>query len=210
MNVFQAAAAVDCTDLAHREGLNGRVTSGGRGSWCCPFHKDDTPSLVTYPADNGRKSHFYCFGCGRHGDAIDLHARLYRQAPLDAARQLCADWGLTYDDGSFPRGVNPPREDKREDDPRLAVVLAICSEWQKYRIAWFEEQKAHSERLLREGCDSPQWRREIEQTWCAYYDSQLKKIAQMNEMEVLADIREEFEALGVNPYRRLRIAGSVS
>jgi DNA primase len=32
----------------------------------CPFHEDNTPSFIVYPA-SGR---FYCFGCRVHGDAI--------------------------------------------------------------------------------------------------------------------------------------------
>jgi DNA polymerase family A/CHC2 zinc finger len=31
---------------------------------CCPFHDDDTPSLHVYT------DHFYCFGCGKHGDHV--------------------------------------------------------------------------------------------------------------------------------------------
>ena len=33
---------------------------------CCPFHADDTPSLLLdYTTDS-----YYCFGCGTHGDAV--------------------------------------------------------------------------------------------------------------------------------------------
>src|SRR5262249_40543799 len=34
---------------------------------CCPFHKDNTPSLQIY-ADG----HYHCFGCGAHGNVSDL------------------------------------------------------------------------------------------------------------------------------------------
>lgn len=33
----------------------------------CPFHADDTPSLVVYPNDT-----FYCFGCTAWGDALNV------------------------------------------------------------------------------------------------------------------------------------------
>ena len=36
----------------------------------CPFHADRTPSLKLYG------DHFHCFGCGAHGDVIDLTAWL--------------------------------------------------------------------------------------------------------------------------------------
>ncbi len=34
---------------------------------CCPFHEDDTPSLVITPA----KNLYHCFGCGAAGGPID-------------------------------------------------------------------------------------------------------------------------------------------
>jgi DNA polymerase I-like protein with 3'-5' exonuclease and polymerase domains len=36
----------------------------------CPFHDDDTPSLHIYD------DHYHCFGCGAHGDLIDLLMRI--------------------------------------------------------------------------------------------------------------------------------------
>jgi DNA primase len=33
---------------------------------CCPFHEEKTPSFVIQRGD----SHYHCFGCGAHGDAI--------------------------------------------------------------------------------------------------------------------------------------------
>lgn len=37
----------------------------------CPFHVEDSPSLVFYPPP---QNEFYCFGCGKHGDVINLYA----------------------------------------------------------------------------------------------------------------------------------------
>ncbi len=38
----------------------------------CPFHQDSKPSLNLYPSGKGSPSHFHCFSCGAHGNAIDL------------------------------------------------------------------------------------------------------------------------------------------
>ena len=37
---------------------------------CCPFHDEKTPSMHIYP------DHYYCFGCGAHGDHVDWLMRV--------------------------------------------------------------------------------------------------------------------------------------
>ena len=53
----------------------------------CPFHADRTPSLKLYG------DHFHCFGCGEHGDVIDLTAGLFGCSKSEAAQRLEADFG---------------------------------------------------------------------------------------------------------------------
>ena len=51
-------------DLRSFFGIRGRV-----GKIRCPFHGDDTPSMVVYGPGEG----YHCFGCGAHGqNAIDF------------------------------------------------------------------------------------------------------------------------------------------
>lgn len=58
------------------------------GFAACPFHPDNTPSLKIY------EDHYYCFGCGAHGDVTDFTARLFRISQYDAAVKLNDDFGL--------------------------------------------------------------------------------------------------------------------
>lgn len=39
-----------------------------RSACLCPFHHEKTPSCHIYKQDNK----YHCFGCGKHGDVIDL------------------------------------------------------------------------------------------------------------------------------------------
>lgn len=57
----------------------------------CIFHDDCNPSMKLYPEN------YYCFGCTEHGDVISLTARLFSLTPLEAAKKLCADFGISCD-----------------------------------------------------------------------------------------------------------------
>ena len=64
-----------------------RYGSVKHGFMRCPFHADRTPSLKLYG------DHFHCFGCGAHGDVIDLTAGLLGCSKSEAAKRLEADFG---------------------------------------------------------------------------------------------------------------------
>ena len=55
---------------------------------CCPFHEDDTPSLVVTPA----KGLWQCFGCQAGGSAIDWVMRVENLEFLQAFKQLKAKY----------------------------------------------------------------------------------------------------------------------
>lgn len=55
---------------------------------CCPFHDDKTPSMKLYD------DHFYCFGCQKSGDVIDLAAQFLGLTNHEAAKRLSADFGI--------------------------------------------------------------------------------------------------------------------
>src|SRR5579872_3423990 len=42
--------------------------SGAAYKALCPFHEEKTPSLIIQRGD----THYHCFGCGAHGDAIQF------------------------------------------------------------------------------------------------------------------------------------------
>ena len=86
MNLFDTVKAVVTPRMAaERYGLP--IQQGSMV--CCPFHADRTPSMKL------NEDYFYCFGCGAHGDVIDLAARLFSLSSYDAAKKLVADFGIT-------------------------------------------------------------------------------------------------------------------
>src|SRR5215211_4689637 len=87
-----AKEAVPCIDLADRLAGPGKLHRVNGTTWSArcvlPDHEDRVPSFVVYPETNS----FYCFGCLRGGDVVEL-ARLAwgydeRDAHIAAAELL--------------------------------------------------------------------------------------------------------------------------
>lgn len=52
---------------------------------CCPFHDESEPSCAVY------SDHFYCFGCGEHGDRIDWLTKVEGMTKAEAVNHI-KDW----------------------------------------------------------------------------------------------------------------------
>ena len=78
------------TPLAPLIGRRTKLQRAGR-QWraCCPFHGEKTPSFYIYD------DHFHCFGCGAHGDAVEVPDAA-AISPLSSRRwnRLAAEAGL--------------------------------------------------------------------------------------------------------------------
>lgn len=59
---------VKIVDIIERHGLRFVKDSGNRLKILCPFHSEDTPSLVVYLDSNS----YFCFGCSVGGNCIDF------------------------------------------------------------------------------------------------------------------------------------------
>ncbi len=123
-SIFEAVkAAVSVRAAAERYGLE--VNFGGMVR--CPFHQDRTPSMKLY------EDHFYCFGCGKHGDVVTLVSELFCIPPYDATCKLADDFGV---DTNVEIVRQPAREELkifREDQLRcqrvLAAYLRLLTDW---------------------------------------------------------------------------------
>ena len=122
VTVFEAARQADCIQAAERLGLRLK-RSGGKAFACCLFHAERTPSMCLYPG-----SGFYCFGCHEHGDAIRLYQQALNCTPLEAARRICEDFGLPYEDQPRKRAPPLPQPVRRADAWALAKKLVALRE----------------------------------------------------------------------------------
>ncbi|NPT47179.1 toprim domain-containing protein [Paraburkholderia sp. 1N] len=79
----------------------------------CPFHEDTRPSLVLYPREAGRHSHFHCFSCHAHGYAVDLVKKAQGLEFRPAIEWLARSLSIAPKSVAAGRGGN--RELTRED-----------------------------------------------------------------------------------------------
>ena len=133
-SIFEAVkAAVPVRVAAERYGLE--VNFGGMVR--CPFHEDHTPSMKLY------EDHFYCFGCGKHGDVVTLVSELFCIPPYDAACKLADDFGLPSPSG-HPKGVPCAEGGTRSVTDEGRSISANARE--ELRI--FREDQLHCQRVL--------------------------------------------------------------
>lgn len=88
MNFFEEVkAAVDINTAAEYYGLNVKKDIA-----LCPFHNEKAGSLKLY------HDHFYCFGCGEHGDVIKLIGKFLNLSSIESAKRLAADFNIPIHD----------------------------------------------------------------------------------------------------------------
>ena len=87
MNLFEAVKeSVNPRQIADYYGLSVR-----NDMVSFLFHDERTPSMKLYD------DHFYCFGCGKHGDVTDMVGELFGLSPKEAAEKIAHDFGISYD-----------------------------------------------------------------------------------------------------------------
>lgn len=112
--LFDAVREVSAVDAAERAGV--QLVRHGGGLWCaCPIHGERTASLKFYGDTGG----WYCFGCGKGGDAVRLYEEMYHVEAVEAARMLAAAFGIRVDE-SLPAGPLPKPEPGNRQKERAA------------------------------------------------------------------------------------------
>lgn len=100
---------VSCPDLLARHG----IPLNAKGFCCCPIHGEKTASCRIWT------NRFHCFGCGAHGDVIDLAAALYDTDFKHAADALCAEYGLCCTDTASYETARQKAAERARERERL-------------------------------------------------------------------------------------------
>lgn len=114
--IFDKAKTISALEIAERYAGTKPTTTGAKTKARCPIHTEQTASCFFYPSGS-----FYCFGCHAGGSSIDLAARLFNCTPYEAARKICADYGLTYDKSADTEQI---RARKKITEARAAIRQA--------------------------------------------------------------------------------------
>ena len=128
MNIFERVrASVTMKQVAELYGIDTK-----RGMINCIFHDDKTPSMKLYD------DHYYCFGCGGHGDAVSFAAQITGLSQYEAAKQLCSAFGIVH--SSSEPFIRPTikRETQREQE---TSAFRILSDYCKMLREWRERYK---------------------------------------------------------------------
>lgn len=104
---------------------------------CCPFHHEKTPSFVIYD------SHYHCFGCGAHGDAIGFLREHLGLDFVSAIEQVATFVGV-----SVPRTETIPKEERVKFAKQLSTLESVSDYYQK-RL-WDEEKGRDGRAYLRQ------------------------------------------------------------
>ena len=86
------ARVLEATDIVALVSRTVRLQRRGKDFvGLCPFHNEKTPSFTV----NAAKQFFHCFGCKKHGNAIDFVIERDRVEFKDAITQLAQAAGIS-------------------------------------------------------------------------------------------------------------------
>jgi DNA primase len=89
----------------------------------CPFHEEKTPSFIIQRGD----SHYHCFGCGAHGDAIQFLMTHLKMSFVEAVESLAERFHVQLEesqDDNRPKG--PPKIALKDALERACQFYQFC------------------------------------------------------------------------------------
>lgn len=79
--------------------------SGSSYKALCPFHEEKTPSFTVQRGD----THYHCFGCNAHGDAIEFLMNHQKMSFLEAVESLSEKFGVVLETVNAPEDKSTPK-----------------------------------------------------------------------------------------------------
>lgn len=128
--------------------------SGSNYVACCPFHNEKTPSFSV----NQSKQFYHCFGCGKHGNAINFLIEFSGVSFIDAVENLAAQVGMQVPRNNVASSKVVDRSssnltsvvddqksiDKKQDDQ----ILRCMADQLKVAADYYREQLKHATKAI--------------------------------------------------------------
>lgn len=109
----------------------------------CPFHEEKTPSFVVQRGD----SHYHCFGCGAHGDAISFLMTHLKMGFKEAIEHLAERFQVTLEkSGDSNKEQGPSKQSLRK-------TLEVAADLYHYLLLHSEEGQIALRYLYTRGID---------------------------------------------------------
>jgi DNA primase len=90
----------------------------------CPFHAEKSPSFTVSPS----KQFYHCFGCGKHGDAINFLMEQTGMSFIEAVRDLAQHYGLQVPEDEASPQDRARAAEQRQKQATLSDVLEKAGE----------------------------------------------------------------------------------
>lgn len=90
----------------------------------CPFHAEKSPSFTVSPT----KQFYHCFGCGKHGDAINFMMEHTGMSFIEAVRDLAQHYGLQVPEDEASPQDRARAAEQRQKQATLSDVLEKAGE----------------------------------------------------------------------------------
>ncbi len=98
----------------------------------CPFHEEKSPSFVVQRGD----SHYHCFGCGAHGDAIQFLMTHLRMTFVEAVESLAEKFHVQLEESQD--------DNKPKGPPKAALKDALERACRFYQFALLHTLEGHA------------------------------------------------------------------
>jgi len=99
--------------------IGGYVQLKGAGNMhkgLCPFHQEKSPSFTVTRAS----SHYHCFGCGAHGDAIAFLMNYLNLSFVEAVEVLAERYNVRLEEAEGKSSEGPSKSELREQNRKVA------------------------------------------------------------------------------------------
>lgn len=112
---------------------------------CCPFHEEKTPSFVVGKAS----SHYHCFGCGAHGDAIAFIMEYLRLDFCQAIEMLAQKFQVTLE----YRAHSESDKKQQGSKVRQRQIMQLATEFYMHNLLALETSRPALDYLASRGFD---------------------------------------------------------